>query len=78
MWICAGEDVTSDSEIQQPAPPRPSRQRGARPTTTRADGWSGDGTACALAWLNIGVHDETDEKGRSQGRGNGGGEDVGV
>ena len=45
---------------------------------TIVDRWSSDGTDCALAWLNLGVHDGTDEKGQSQGRGHGAGEAVGV
>ena len=39
---------------------------------TRADGWGGDGTARALAWLNIGDTEGTDERRRSQGLGKGG------
>ena len=78
MWLCAGTDVTSDSEIQQPDPLRPFRQRGAHLAATRDNGWINDGTARALAWLNLGVHDGMDEQGIIQGRGNGAGEAVGV
>ena len=35
-------------------PPRPSRQRGAHPAATRADGWISDVTSCALMWPNQG------------------------
>ena len=38
---------------------------------TRAGGWGGDGTACALAWLNLGETEETDERRRGQGLGKG-------
>ena len=34
VWLCAGKDVTNNSEFQQPAPLRPSRQRGAYLATT--------------------------------------------
>ena len=70
VWLCAGKDVTSNSEIVQPASPRPLRQRGVYPAATRADEWVGDGTACTLAWLNQRRLDGTDEKRGIQGRGN--------
>ena len=78
MWLCAGKDVTGDSDIQQPAPPRPSRQRDAHSEETRTDGWISDVTARALVWINLGVHDGTDETGGIQGCGNGAGEADGV
>ena len=73
MRLCEGEDVTYDSEVKQPAPPRPSLKRGAHLAETRADGWSGDGTASALAWLNLGEKDGTDKRRRYQGLGDGDG-----
>ena len=76
MWLCAGEDVTSDSDIQQSASPRPLGQMGTHSAATRADGWSGDGTDRALAWLTLGVHYGMDEKGLSQGCGNDAGKAV--
>ena len=69
MRLFAGADVTSDSEIQQPTPPRTSRQRGAHLAATRADGESGDVTACALAWINLGGKNGTEETGRRLERG---------
>ena len=78
MWLCAGDDVTSDSDIQQPDPLQPLQQRGAHLAATRANRWISDGTARALAWLNLGVHNGTDEQGRIQERGIGAGEAVGV
>ena len=47
------------------------RNKGAHPAVTRSDGWSGDGTARALTWLNLGRHDGKEVKGRRQGRGTG-------
>ena len=64
MWLCAGKDVTSDNEIEQPAPPQPLQKRGAHPAGTRADGWVGDDTDRALAWINLGGQDGEDERGR--------------
>ena len=67
MWLRAGEDVTSNSEVQQPDPPCPSQQRGAHSAATRSDSWGGDGTAWALAWLNLGETDGVDGRRRGQG-----------
>ena len=71
MWLCVGADVTSDSEIQQPAPPRPSRQKGAHSEATGADGWSGDATARALAWLDLRRKNRADMTGQQRERGRG-------
>ena len=71
MRLCAGADVTSDREIQKPAPSRPSQQRGAHLAATRAGGWSGDATARALAWLDIGRKNRADMTGRRRERGRG-------
>ena len=65
-----GEDVTRDSEIEHPASPQLLRQKGVYTAATRADEWVDDGTACALAWLNQGRIDGTDEKRGIQGCGN--------
>ena len=55
--------TTSDSEIQHPAPTRPSRQRGVHLVATGADGWSGDATARALAWIDLGRQNWLDRTG---------------
>ena len=73
MWLCAGDDVTRDSEVEQPAPPNTYRRRSAHPEATRAEGWISVGTAHALAWLNLGNKDRTDNRRRDQGRGYGDG-----
>ena len=58
-----GADVTRDSEIQQPATPWPSRQRGVHSEALGADGRSGDGTARALSWLDLGRQNRLDRTG---------------
>ena len=67
MWFCEGEDVTSSSEVKQPATTRPSRQSGAHQAATRAEEWGGDGNDHALLWLNIGDTNRMDGRGRGQG-----------
>ena len=69
MRLCEGYNVARNREFKEPAPLQPSRERGAHLSATLADGWGGDGTACALAWLNQGVFDGTDERSRSHGHG---------
>ena len=73
MWLCAGENVTSDREVKYSAPLLTSRQRGAHLSATRADGWFIDITARALAWLNLMEKDGTDKRRRYQGLGYGDG-----
>ena len=45
MWICEGEDVTSNSEFQQPTLSQTLGQGRAHPTGTGYVGWGGYGTA---------------------------------
>ena len=42
----------------------PRYKGGAHLAATTSDGWSGDGTARVMAWLNIGVHNGKDEMGQ--------------
>ena len=51
MWLCAGEDVTSNIYIKNPDTTGPQRQGGTDLSETRADRWSGDGTDCAMAGI---------------------------
>ena len=53
MWLCAGKYVTTNSEIKKPAPLSSLVQGGANPPVNGAGVWSGDGTDCAMVWLNI-------------------------
>ena len=48
MWLCEGEDVTSDSEVQQPTTLRPSVQGGAHPAAIGSVRWVYVGTARAM------------------------------
>ena len=52
MWRCEGEDVTRNCVIQQPAPS--GGGGGVDLSEAGANGWSGDGTSRALAWLEGG------------------------
>ena len=58
MWLFAGEDVISNSEIQQPAPLWPLVQGGVNPSVTIADGWSSCGTSCAMLRLEVSLAGE--------------------
>ena len=50
-----------------------SRQWGAYPTSTRADGWGSDDTTRTLVWLNLKETEEKDGTRRGQGLGQGDG-----
>ena len=52
MWLCKSVDVTSDSEIQHPSPPRRQVQGGVHLTETRSDGRGIDGTASAVVGIS--------------------------
>ena len=52
VWIFAGEDVTNNSDTQQPAPLWPPGQGDANTPVTRTDVWSSDGTDCASERLD--------------------------
>ena len=51
MWLCEGKDITSNSEIQQPAHMWTLGQVGAKLVATGSDGWISDGASCAVVWL---------------------------
>ena len=53
MQFCAGDYVAINIEIKQPAPMRPSGQGGVNILAIGSDGWSGDGTAYAMVWIEI-------------------------
>ena len=50
-----GEDVTSNSEIQQPDHLQTPVKGSANSSAIGYDGWSGDGTDCTMAWLERGA-----------------------
>ena len=54
MWLCECKDVTSDSEFQQPTPPRPSGHEFMNMAATRAVVWGGDGTPCTIEGVKSG------------------------
>ena len=45
MWICESKDVTINSEVQQPTPPRPAVKVGTRSAATGDFVWGDDDTA---------------------------------
>ena len=51
MWICAGEDFTSNSEVGQPTSTWPLVQECTHPEVTIGVGWGGDGTNRAIAGI---------------------------
>ena len=46
-----GKDVTSDSKVQQPTPPRTSLKGGTHTVASRAVGWVGDGTTSTMVGI---------------------------
>ena len=60
MWLCEGEDLTRDSEVQQPDPPRPLVQRGTHLSVTEYIVWGGYGTDRAIEGIKNGATDTVD------------------
>ena len=51
MWLCVVKDVTTNSEIQHPSTTPPSGKGSVDISANISGGWSGDGTARAMAGL---------------------------
>ena len=63
VWVWMSLAIVRSNSLHLRGP----RDKGARIAAPRVDGWVGDGSARALAWLNIGNTEGTDESRISQG-----------